>query len=41
MLATSDNKITLLPFFLIGSNLIELMSLYDLSKLSVKSMLSA
>ena len=41
MFATSDNKITLLPVFLIGNCLIELISVYDLSKLRVKSILSA
>ena len=41
MLATSDNKIILLSVFLIGNCLIELISLYDLSKLSVRSILSA
>ena len=41
MFATSDNKITLLSVFLIGNCLIESISLYVLSKLRVRSMLSA
>ena len=41
MLATSDNRIILLPFFFIGSCFIVSISLYDLSKLSVRSILSA
>src|SRR6056300_721023 len=41
MLATSDNVITLLPDFLIGNCLIVSMLLYDLSRLRVKSTLSA
>ena len=41
ILAISDNNITLLPIFLTGNCFIELISLYDLSKLSVRSILLA
>ena len=41
MLEISDSKIILLPVFFIGSCLIVSISLYDLSKLSVRSILSA
>ena len=41
MSATSDNKITLLSVFFIGSCLIVSISLYDLSKFKVRSILSA